>query len=148
MHVRKGQYVISTDKEKLDINYIHGFLSHSYWAEDIPLNIVKKSIEYSICFGVYNDTQQVGFARVITDQSTFAHLADVFIDEKYRGLGLSKWLMEIIMGHPELQGLRTWQLGTLDAHGLYAKFGFRPIENPERSMRILKMDIYKKKENE
>jgi len=139
----KGAYYISTSKEKLDIGYIHRFLSGSYWAENIPLEIVKKSIEHSICFGVYEGNRQLGFARVVTDYATFGYLADVFIDEDYRGRGLSKWLMEIIMGHPQLQGFRTWQLATRDAHGLYARFGFAIPDKPERIMRISVPDIYK-----
>ena len=144
MDFYKDNYHISTDKEKLDIPFIHRFLSHSYWAENIPFDTVKRSIDGSINFGVYNGNQQVGFARVITDYASFGYLADVFIDENYRGLGLSKWLMQTIMGHPQLQGFRSWQLATKDAHGLYAQFGFKPLENPERIMRIVVPDIYKK----
>ena len=143
MELRKGTFTISTDKTKLDIPYIHLFLAQSYWAENIPTAIVQKSIDGSVCFGVYDDENQIGFARVITDKATFGYLADVFIDKKYRGRGLSKWLMETIMAHPELQGFRTWQLGTKDAHGLYEKFGFRPLEYPERMMRKNVPDIYK-----
>ena len=144
MDFYKGDYHISTNKEKLDIPFIHRFLSHSYWAEDIPVDMVKRSIDGSMNFGVYNGSRQVGFARVITDHATFGYLADVFIDENYRGLGLSKWLMQTIMAHPQLQGFRSWQLATRDAHGLYAQFGFKPLENPERIMRIVVPDIYKK----
>src|SRR4051812_44411043 len=102
----RDSYCISTDKGKLDIAYIHRFLAGSYWAENIPVGTVVKSIEFSMCFGVYHGRQQVGFARVITDYATFGYLADVFIDEQHRGRGLSKWLMKIIMEHPELQGFR------------------------------------------
>jgi len=144
MDFYRGDYHISTNKEKLDIPFIHRFLSHSYWAEDIPVDMVKRSIDGSMNFGVYNGSRQIGFARVITDHATFGYLADVFIDENYRGLGLSKWLMQTIMAHPQLQGFRSWQLATRDAHGLYAQFGFKPLENPERIMRIVVPDIYKK----
>jgi len=144
MDFYKDDYHISTNKEKLDIPFIHRFLSHSYWAEDIPLDIVKRSIDGSMNFGVYDGGRQIGFARVITDHATFGYLADVFIDENYRGLGLSKWLMQTIMAHPQLQGFRSWQLATKDAHGLYAQFGFKSLENPERIMRIVVPDIYKK----
>jgi len=144
MDFYKDDYHISTNKEKLDIPFIHRFLSHSYWAEDIPVDMVKRSIDGSMNFGVYNGSRQIGFARVITDHATFGYLADVFIDENYRGLGLSKWLMQTIMAHPQLQGFRSWQLATRDAHGLYAQFGFKPLENPERIMRIVVPDIYKK----
>ena len=145
MDFYKDQYCISAKKEKLDIQYVHQFLSASYWAENIPLEIVQKSVECSMCFGVYDNNKQIGFARIITDYATFGYLADVFIDENYRGRGLSKWLMEVIMGHPALQGFRSWQLATKDAHGLYARFGFVIPDKPERIMRKVVPDIYKKK---
>ena len=145
MDLQKDSFTISTSKEKLNISYIHQFLAQSYWAENIPIEIVQRSIEGAVCFGVYDGDQQIGFARVITDKATVAYLADVFIDEQYRGRGLSKWLMKTIMSHPELQGFRNWFLGTRDAHGLYAQFGFSPLENPERIMRKNVPDIYKNK---
>ncbi len=135
MDYYKDNYSISSVKEKLDILFIHQFLTQSYWAENIPMEIVQKSIDGAMCFGVYEGERQIGFARVITDKATFGYLADVFIDENYRGRGLSKWLMQTIMDHPELQGFRSWQLATRDAHGLYAQFGFKQLENPERIMR-------------
>jgi N-acetylglutamate synthase-like GNAT family acetyltransferase len=144
MDFYKDNYSISTSREKLDIHFIHQFLSHSYWAENIPFETVQQSVEGAMCFGVYEGNKQIGFARVITDHATFGYLADVFIDENCRGLGLSKWLMEVIMGHPALQGFRSWQLATKDAHGLYARFGFKPLDNPERIMRKVVPDIYKK----
>lgn len=144
MEILKGTFSISTDKSKLNIPYIHQFLSQSYWAENIPIEIVERSIEGSVCFGIYDGDNQFGFARVITDQATFGYLADVFIDENYRGRGLAKWLMEEIMAHPDLQGFRSWQLGTKDAQGLYAKFGFEPLPFPERIMRKNAPGIYKK----
>src|SRR6187401_2624042 len=132
----KNGFTISTEKEKLDIDLIHSFLNRTYWAEGISKEIIKRSIEGSLCFGVYeNDKQavtagrQVGFARMITDKATFAYLADVFIIEEYRGRGLSKWLMEVIMSHPDLQGLRRMMLATRDAHELYKKFGFTSLNN-------------------
>ena len=144
MDLQKDTFSISTDKSKLNIPYIHHFLAQSYWAENIPVEIVQRSIDGAVCFGVYDDGEhQIGFARVITDKATFGYLADVFIDEKFRGRGLSKWLMETIMAHPELQGFRNWQLGTRDAHGLYLKFGFKPLDNPERIMRKNIPGIYK-----
>ncbi|HEY4877282.1 MAG TPA: GNAT family N-acetyltransferase, partial [Puia sp.] len=133
----KANFIISDEKEKLTAEYIHDYLTNkSYWAENIPLETVKKSIDGSICFGMYDDGKQIGFARVVTDKATFGYLADVFIDENYRAQGLSKWLMEVIMAYPELQGLRRWMLGTRDAHSLYEKFGFEPLENPKRVMHI------------
>ena len=143
MTVHKDAYTISTDKERLDIPYIHAFLSRSYWAENIPIETVRRSIKGSLCFGVYEGEKQVGFARVVTDEAIFAYLADVFIDEAWRGRGLSKWLMEIIVGHPGLQGLRRFMLATKDAHGLYAQYGFTPLGLPERWMNIHRPGLYK-----
>ena len=140
----RESYCISTDKNRLDTGYIHAFLSTSYWAENIPMATVKKSIDHSMCFGIYDKDGQVGFARVITDYATFGYLADVFIDEQHRGRGLSKWLMKIVMEHPELQGFRAWQLATRDAHGLYEQFGFAIPDQPNRIMRKVVPDIYKK----
>jgi GNAT superfamily N-acetyltransferase len=146
MDWQKEHFIISDEKEKLDAEYIHHYLSNkSYWAENIPLETVKRSIDGSICFGMYDDGKQIGFARVVTDKATFGYLADVFIDENYRAQGLSKWLMEIIMTYPDLQGLRRWMLGTRDAHSLYEKFGFEPLENPKRIMHIYNADVYKKR---
>lgn len=144
MTIVKDNFSVSTDISRLDINVIHGFLSSSYWAENIPVETVRKSIEGSMCFGVYDKNRQIGFARMITDKATFAYLADVFILEEYRGRGLSKWLMEIIMNSPELQGLRRIMLATRDAHGLYKKSGFTPLTQPNRWMQIHNPDIYKK----
>jgi GNAT superfamily N-acetyltransferase len=131
----KDDFLISTDKSKLDITVIHNYLSaESYWAKNIPLQKVQRSIDHSFCFGLYKNNKLVGFARLITDYSTFAYIADVFILDEYRGLGLSKWLMQFITTNPEVQELRRWTLATQDAHGLYAQFGFVPPEKPERLM--------------
>src|SRR5215212_5926175 len=120
MEWQKENFIISTDKSKLDIFYIHQFLSNeSYWALGIPLEIVEKSIDHSLCFGMFDGEKQIGFARIITDEATFGYLADVFIDSIYRGQGLSKWLMEVIMQLPFIPLLRRFMLGTKDAHGLY-----------------------------
>jgi len=137
------RFHISTDKSKLDLAIIHNFLKSSPWAENIPLKIVEKSIENSLCFGVYEGNKQIGFGRVITDYATFAYLADVFIAESFRGLGLGKWLVEFILEYPELQGLRRWLLGTIDAHGLYRQYGFQ-MAKPERYMEINVTNIYQK----
>jgi GNAT superfamily N-acetyltransferase len=142
---RQDRYTISTDRERLDRETIHAFLRNSYWAKEIPRTIVDRSIENALCFGVYDGPKQVGFARVISDFATFAYLGDVFILESHRGRGLSKWLMEVILGHPHLQGLRRWSLATRDAHGLYERFGFRRPSNPDRLMEIVDMDIYLQK---
>lgn len=136
-------FTISTDKSKLNIAVVHGYLSnHSYWAKNIPLEKVERSIAFSFCFGVYQQTEQIGFARLITDYTTYAYLADVFILPSHRGLGLSKWLMAFITANPELQGLRRWVLATQDAHGLYAQFGFEPYDKPERLMQRRDIDGY------
>lgn len=136
MQFRREDYLITTDKSKIDIEYVHQFLGNTYWAKNIPLDTFQRCINGSICYSVFHLTKQVGFARVVTDEATFAYLADVFIDENYRGKGLSRWLMEVIMAQPSLQGLRRFMLGTRDAHGLYEKFGFKRIENPEPWMQI------------
>lgn len=143
MTIIKDHFTISTENEKFDIDSIHSFLTRSYWAEGISREVIKRSIEGSLCFGVFINSKQIGFARMITDKATFAYLADVFIIEEYRGLGLSKWLMEVIMAHPELKGLRRMMLATKDAHGLYKKFGFTPLNNVDRWMQIHSPDIYK-----
>ena len=140
---RRGAYLISTDKNRLDLTRVHGYLTTSYWAAGIPFEVVKKSIEHSLNFGVYYGERQVGFARVITDYATFAYIGDVFILEEFRGRGLSKWLMEVIADHPELQGLRRWLLLTRDAHGLYEKTGFIKPKMPERYMEKHLADAYK-----
>lgn len=140
---RKGEFTISTDRARLDLDVIHGFLTTSYWSKGIPRETVARGIENSLCFGVYDSTgAQVGFTRVISDFATFAYIADVFVLESQRGKGLGKMLMECIKEHPQLQGLRRWTLSTFDAHGLYAQFGFAPLNFPERYMEILRMNAY------
>ena len=132
---RRGDYLISDDRERLDLETIHRFLStESYWAVGRPLEVVRRSIEGSLAFGLYRDSRQVGFARVVTDYATFAWIADVFVLESERGQGLSKWMMQVILSHPELQGFRRWVLATKDAHGLYKQFGFMELNRPERWM--------------
>jgi GNAT superfamily N-acetyltransferase len=138
----RGEFVISTDPALLDVDAIHAYLSHSYWAAGIPRDIVERSIRGSICFGLYTADRQVGFARVITDRATFAYLADVYVLEDYRGRGLSKWLMQVIMEYPDLRGLRRFMLVTRDAHGLYAQYGFQAIASPELHMEIARADVY------
>ncbi|MGC4037229.1 MAG: GNAT family N-acetyltransferase [Chitinophagaceae bacterium] len=144
MNWQKDGYRISTDQSLIDIAVVHNYLSNdSYWANNIPIDTVKRSITHSLCFGVYDNIgQQVGFARVVSDFATFAYLADVFVLQDHRGKGLSKWLMTIIMNHPDLQGLRRFLLTTKDAHSLYARFGFTPYPQPERMMAINRNDIY------
>ena len=140
----KDRFYISTKKEKMDIDLIHSFLTRSYWAEGISKEIIRRSIEGALCFGVFENDKQIGFARMITDKATFAYLADVFIIDEYRGLGLSKWLMEVILSYPDLQGLRRMMLATRDAHELYKKFGFTQLNNVDRWMHIHYPNVYKK----
>ena len=128
---------ISTDKKKLDIDLIHNYLSgESYWAKGRSKEVVKRSIDNSLCFGVYEDDRQIGFARVVTDCAVFAWILDVFILREYRGKGYSKQLMKTIMSHDSLQNLQRWGLGTEDAHGLYKQFGFMPLSKPQNMMEI------------
>jgi GNAT superfamily N-acetyltransferase len=136
-----GEYEISTDPNRLDLDVIHGFLAHSYWSPGIARTMVARGILNSLCFGVYHPSGQVGFARVVTDRSTFALLADVFMLEAHRGKGLAKDLMRCVLGHEDLQGLRRFLLLTSDAHGLYRQFGFEEIGNAWRFMEILRQDI-------
>jgi len=134
--LKKG-FLISTDKSLIDFDRVHNYLcNESYWAKGLPRERLKKAIENSMCFGVYKDGKQAGFTRVVTDNATFAYICDVFILADYRHLGLSKWLMQTIKQHPDLQGLRRWSLATADAHGLYTQFGFTPLSKPENWMEI------------
>ncbi len=146
MEWKRDSFTISTERGRLDRGTIHGFLRESYWARGIPREIVDRSIENALCFGLYDGEKQVGFARVITDRATFAYLGDVFVLDSHRGRGLSKWLMEVVLGHPELQNLRRWSLATRDAHGLYERFGFRSPAHPERLMEIVDFDVYQNRE--
>lgn len=134
MEHKKDKFTISDDPSRLDVDAICDFLSRAYWADQRPRNLIERSIEHSLNFGVYDNERQVGFARVVTDQTIFAYLCDVFIHEDYRGHSLGKWMMECIMAHPDLQGLRRWCLLTRDAHGLYKQFGFTEIADPSRWM--------------
>jgi GNAT superfamily N-acetyltransferase len=154
---RRGEFLISTDPRRLDLDAIHQFLTNSYWAKGIPREVVARSIAHSLCFGIYDEGRgqlplpasearcgapQVGFARVISDFATFAYLGDVFVLDRYRGRGLGTWMMESIVDHPRLEGLRRWILVTRDAHGLYSKFGFRPVKAPASYMERHRADIY------
>ncbi len=140
----RGEYTISTERALLDVDVIHAFLHTSYWAQGISRALVERSLEHSLPFGVYHGTRQVGLARVISDYTTFAYIGDVFILEEYRGKGLARWLMETVVSHPELQGLRRWMLFTRDAHGLYQKVGFTPSPLPERLMERYFPDVYQR----
>jgi N-acetylglutamate synthase-like GNAT family acetyltransferase len=143
MEYRRGEFLISTSSERLDLDVIHGFLTNCYWAKGISRETVERSIEHSLCFGIYESSgTQVGFARVVSDFATVAYLGDVFVLESHRGRGLSKWLMECVVEHPALQNLRRWILLTRDAHGLYSRFGFTPVKAPERYMELHRPNVY------
>jgi len=154
---RRGEFLVSTDRARLDLNVVHGFLTNCYWAKGISRELVDRSIEHSLCFGIYDESgskdpglgnparpgvPQVGFSRVVSDLATVAYLGDVFVLETYRGRGLSKFLMECITQHPSLQGLRRWILLTRDAHRLYQQFGFTPLKSAERYMELHRPDVY------
>jgi len=141
---RRDAFAVSTDPARLDLDAIHAFLSTSYWAEGIPRDLLARALRKSLCFGLYEGDRQVGLARVITDGATFAYLCDVYVLPEWRGRGLGNWLMECVMEHPDLQGLRRFSLVTRDAHELYRRFGFTEIPSPERHMEIARPGLYKK----
>ena len=135
---------IDTNPARLNLDLIHRWLSQeSYWAKDVPREVLERALQHSICFGAYRDGAQVGFARAITDRATFAYLADVFVLHELRGHGCAQQLMEAVMAHPELQGLRRFALATRDAHALYARYGFTPLARPETFMERYRPDIYR-----
>lgn len=136
-------YRIVTDSEAMDIDAVHAFLTRCYWSEGVPRDVVARSIHGSLCFGLFHGSDQVGFARVVTDRATFAYLGDVYVLEEHRGRGLSKRLMEAVMAHPDLQGLRRFQLVTRDAHDLYRRFGFEVTTRPEAHMEIVRPGLYR-----
>lgn len=137
-----GALTVTTDPTKLDFEVVYGFISRSYWATGIPREVLARALAGSLCFSLFDAAAQIGFARVVTDRATFAYLADVFILEKHRGRGLSRLLMEAIVAHPDLQGLRRWVLVTRDAHGLYAKYGFNQLAAPAGYMELWRPDVY------
>ncbi|MCC6406017.1 MAG: GNAT family N-acetyltransferase [Planctomycetes bacterium] len=138
-----GELEISDARDRIDLDVVHGYLVRSYWAAGIPRELVERSLEHSLVFGAYLAGRQVGFARVVSDRATFAWLCDVFVLEEARGRGVSKRLVECVLAHPELQGLRRFSLATRDAHGLYARYGFEPLGDPTRSLEILRRDLYR-----
>jgi GNAT superfamily N-acetyltransferase len=140
---KRDQLLISTNPAKLDVDAIHAFLTRAYWCEGIPRNLVERAVRHSLCFGLFDGVAQVGLARVVTDYTVFAYLCDVYVLESHRNRGLGKWLIECVMAHPQLQGLRRFNLATRDAHRLYAQFGFQPLRQPEAHMERHKPDIYK-----
>lgn len=142
MEWKKGEFTITCDPKKQDIGVIHEFLSQSYWSKGIPKKTLEKSLNGSLCFALLHGKEQVGFARVISDFATIAYLGDVFILTEYRGKGLSKWLMDCVTSHPDLQGLRRWLLATADAHGLYEKYGFTELKKPHVFMEMHAPNVY------
>jgi GNAT superfamily N-acetyltransferase len=142
-HATSNEYELSADKQRLDVATIHEYLTQSYWSPGISRAIVERAIEGSLCFGVFLQGNQVGFARVVTDKATFAYLADVFILEPHRGKGLSKQLMQFVFAHADLQGLRRFMLATKDAHGLYKQFGFTELSHPANLMELHRPHVYK-----
>jgi GNAT superfamily N-acetyltransferase len=142
VHRERGGYLVSSDPARLDVDAIHAFLTTSYWSPGIPRTVVERAIAGSLCFGLFAGDRQIGFARVITDRATFAYLADVYVLDEHRGRGLGTWLIETVVAHPALRGLRRFVLVTRDAHGLYEKFGFRAIKSPENYMELHRPDAY------
>lgn len=138
----RDEYTITTDPRRFDLAAIHTFLTRSYWSPGVPLAIVERAVSNSLSFGLLYGDEQVGFARVVTDKATFAYLADVYVLETHRGRGLSKWLLEVIQSHEDLQGLRRFLLATKDAHGLYTQFGFKELGYPSRMMEIVNPNAY------
>lgn len=137
-----GEYSISTDRQRLDLTALHAFLSASYWSPGLPRDVLARAVEGSLCFGLFKANVQVGFARVVTDRATFAYLCDVYILKDHRGRGLACRLLDAVVGHPSLQGLRRFVLVTRDAHGLYERYGFKPLARPEGYMELHRPDVY------
>ncbi|HEY9174681.1 MAG TPA: GNAT family N-acetyltransferase [Verrucomicrobiae bacterium] len=140
---KRGPRLVSTDPTRLDVDAVHAFLSRAYWCVGIPRETVARALRHSLCFGLYDGSAQVGLARVITDHATFAYLCDVYVLESHRGRGLGKWLIECVMAHPSIPGLRRFNLATQDAHSLYARHGFKPLRHPENHLELHQPDIYK-----
>jgi GNAT superfamily N-acetyltransferase len=141
---RRDTFRITTDVAAMDVGAIHAYLTRSYWSEGISKTLVEKAVAGSLCFGLLDGARQVGFARVITDRATFAYLCDVYVLEEYQGRGLGTWLMRELMTHPDLQGLRRFNLVTRDAHRLYERNGFTALENPSGHMEIARPGLYMK----
>jgi ribosomal protein S18 acetylase RimI-like enzyme len=145
--VTRGAYSLTTDRTRLDVTAVHAYLSRTgkYWARDISKDLVGKSMKHSLCFGLFHEDRQVGFARVVTDYSTYAYLCDVYVLEDHQGQGLGEWMIENVMAHPDLQRLRRFQLVTRDAHGLYKRFGFETVASAPHHMEIFKPGLYSRK---
>lgn len=143
LEATRGTYRITTDRERVDLDAVHAYLSRSYWAEGIPREVLARAVARSLCFSLLESNHQVGFARVVGDGATFAYLCDVYVLEAHRGRGLGKWLVATVQSHPDLQGLRRFVLVTRDAHGLYKPFGFTPLHDPARYMEVARPDVYR-----
>ena len=140
---KRNNLIVTTDPGRQDIDAIHAFLTRAYWCEGIPRKTVEHAVKHSLCFGLFDDAAQIGLARVVTDSATFAYLCDVYVLASHRGRGLGKWLIDCVLAHPQLQGLRRFTLATRDAHQLYASSGFQPLRQPDMHMELHKPDIYK-----
>jgi GNAT superfamily N-acetyltransferase len=138
-----GEYSVSSDQSRLQLVAMHAFLSTSYWSPGIPLGTLRRAVQNSLCFGLFHQDLQVGFARIVTDRATFAYLCDVYVLPEHRGTGKGKWLIETLLAHPDVQGLRRFLLATRDAHALYSEFGFMALRDPSRFMKIHRPDIYR-----
>jgi GNAT superfamily N-acetyltransferase len=143
--IDRPPYQVSTDPDRLDVDAIHAVLKHAYWCEGIPRELLARALQRSLCFGLYEGDRQIGLARVISDYATFAYLCDVYVLAEFQGKGLGTWLMECVIGHPDLQGLRRFSLVTRDAHGLYRKFGFVELAHPERHMEVARPGLYRER---
>jgi GNAT superfamily N-acetyltransferase len=135
---QKGEFNLSTDPARLDIKAIHGFLCTTYWGRNRPRIVLERALQHSLCMGLYRESEQIGFARAVTDYATFGYLADVYVLEQYRGRGLGKWLVGSILAHPQLAGLRRWVLATATAHKLYEGFQFTPLKEPGHFMELVR----------
>jgi GNAT superfamily N-acetyltransferase len=142
---RRDDCLVTTDPGRVDLDFVHGFLSQAYWCEGVPRETVRRSIEHAIPFMLFSGGRPAGFARVVSDRATVAYLGDVFVLPEFRGRKLSVWMMECVVAHPELQGLRRWILLTRDAHRLYEKVGFTPIAKPDRWMERWDPEVYKRR---
>jgi GNAT superfamily N-acetyltransferase len=141
---QRDDYLVTDDRERLDVAAVHGFLTGtSYWAAGISRDLVERALAHSLCFGLFQGARQVGFARVVTDRATYGYLCDVYVEDGHRGAGLGKWLVECVLAHPDLQGLRRLALMTRDAHGLYEGFGFKPLADATRYLEIHRPDVYR-----
>ena len=143
---RRDSFSITTQRDRLDVDAIHAFLSQeAFWSLGVPRSVVETAIEHSLCFGLFEDDAQIGFTRVVTDRATFAWICDVYVLAPYRGRGLARWMIDSVLEHPDLAGLRRILLATRDAHGLYRQCGFEPLPNPDRWMIIADPDVYRRK---